>query len=126
MIGQDGSDYLDDFHFHPIPGHSAGHMSISLESGGETTIFSGDVMHSPMQVYRPEWNSLFCAQQEPLRASSRWFLELAVVEHATVFTAHYPQTSAGVAHGPAPGFKPGSCQQFSASDSPGHPAPGWH
>ena len=24
------------------------------------TIFTGDVMHNPIQVYRPEWNSTFC------------------------------------------------------------------
>jgi len=96
MIGLEGGDYLEGFHFHPTPGHSAGHMSISLVSRGETAIFSGDVMHSPMQVYRPAWNSVFCAEQERARESRHWFLEFAATQRATVFTAHFPQTSAGI------------------------------
>lgn len=95
-IGLEGGDYLDGFHFHPTPGHSAGHMSISLVSQGETAIFSGDVMHSPIQVYRPDWNSVFCAEQERARESRRWFLDFAVEQRATVFTAHFPQSSAGI------------------------------
>jgi glyoxylase-like metal-dependent hydrolase (beta-lactamase superfamily II) len=95
MMGMEGGDYLEGFHFHPTPGHSDGHMSISLVSRGETALFSGDVMHSPVQVYRPDWNSVFCAQQELARASRRWFLDFAAAQRATVFTAHFPQSSAG-------------------------------
>ncbi|WP_028534363.1 MBL fold metallo-hydrolase [Paludibacterium yongneupense] len=95
-IGLEGGDYLDGFHFHPTPGHSAGHMSISLTSRGETAIFSGDVMHSPVQVYRPTWNSVFCAEQERARESRRWLLEFAATNRAAVFTAHFPQSSAGL------------------------------
>lgn len=95
-IGLEGADYLDGFHFHPTPGHSAGHMSITLVSRGETAIFSGDVMHSPVQVYRPRWNSVFCAEQDRACESRRWFLEFAAAQHAKVFTAHFPQSSAGI------------------------------
>jgi len=95
VIGINGGDYLDGFYFHPTPGHSAGHMSIAFVSQGEMALFCGDVVHSPAQIYRPEWNSVFCAQQEQARVSRRWFLDFAAAQQATVFTAHFPQTSAG-------------------------------
>ena len=104
MVGAEGGDYLEGFHFYPTPGHSAGHMSIALVSRGETAIFTGDVMHSPAQVYRPDWNSVFCAEQERARASRRWLLEFAATHAATVFTAHFPQTSAGRIQRTAEGF----------------------
>ncbi|MDH6135490.1 glyoxylase-like metal-dependent hydrolase (beta-lactamase superfamily II) [Kitasatospora sp. MAA4] len=37
------------------PGHSAGHTSYVISSGGERLIAFGDVMHSPAQVARPDW-----------------------------------------------------------------------
>lgn len=104
-MGLEGGRYLDGFHFHPTPGHSAGHMSISLVSRGEMALFSGDVMHSPVQVHRPEWNSRFCAEQDRARQSRRWLLEFAATHQAKVFTAHFPQRSAGVVRAMGDGFE---------------------
>ena len=91
-----GGNYLEFFHFLPMPGHSFGHMAISLTSQGETAIFTGDIMHSPMQVYRPHWNSVFCRDQELARESRRWLLDYASERSATLFTAHFGDSSAGV------------------------------
>ncbi|TDR80686.1 MBL fold metallo-hydrolase [Paludibacterium purpuratum] len=91
----DGGDYLERFRFHATPGHCAGHMAISFASRGEMALFTGDVVHTPIQVYRPEWNSVFCAEQEQARASRRWLLDFAAEQDATLFTAHFPDTSAG-------------------------------
>lgn len=95
VIGRDGGDYQDGFRFHPTPGHCAGHMSISLSSRGETALFCGDVMHTPMQVYRPEWNSVFCREQDEARKSRRWLLDFAAERSALVFSAHFSGSSAG-------------------------------
>ncbi|WP_201775332.1 MBL fold metallo-hydrolase [Chromobacterium subtsugae] len=94
-IAAAGADYADAFHFHPTPGHCAGHMSITLHSAGATAIFSGDAMHSPAQVYHPEWNSAFCREQDGARTSRRWLLDYACEHQATVFTAHFGASSAG-------------------------------
>ncbi|OQS50651.1 hypothetical protein B0T49_03255 [Chromobacterium violaceum] len=91
-----GDGYEDAFHFHPTPGHCTGHMSITLHSAGETAIFTGDAMHSPVQVYHPEWNSAFCREQDGARASRRWLLDYAYAHKATVFTAHFGASLAGV------------------------------
>ena len=95
-IGPGGGEYLPGIRFHPTPGHSAGHMSIEIESAGAHAIFSGDVWHHPIQVYRPGWSSVFCADQHRATVSRRWLLDRAVETGATVFTPHFAGTSAGV------------------------------
>jgi glyoxylase-like metal-dependent hydrolase (beta-lactamase superfamily II) len=41
----------------PTPGHSPGHISMFIESCGEHGVITGDVVHHPIQILRPEWNS---------------------------------------------------------------------
>lgn len=94
-IGDGGGDYLDNFTFRPTKGHSIGHMSIELRSNGEGALFSGDVMHHPLQVVRPDWNSVFCEWQEEARASRRWALEQASERDLLFFTTHFAESSAG-------------------------------
>jgi pimeloyl-ACP methyl ester carboxylesterase len=52
-------------------------------------------MHQPLQVFRPDWNTAFCEQAEQARASRRWLLEHAAEQSTMVFTAHFPNSSAG-------------------------------
>ncbi len=95
-IGPQGGDYLPGIRFHPTAGHSAGHMSIEIESAGAHALFSGDVWHHPIQVYRPAWSSVFCADKAYANVSRRWVLDRAVETGAMVFTPHFAGTSAGV------------------------------
>ncbi|KXU82235.1 MBL fold metallo-hydrolase [Paraburkholderia monticola] len=86
---------LDGFTFHRTKGHSFDHLSISLTSNGERALFAGDVMHHPVQVAKPEWNSVFCEFQDDARASRLWALNFAADHGATFFSSHFPGTSAG-------------------------------
>lgn len=87
--------FLDGIVFHPTPGHSPGHMSIALSSRGEEALFSGDIAHHAIQAYRPDWNSVFCNDAAAARASRRWAFDYAAERDAAVFTAHFPESSAG-------------------------------
>lgn len=95
MIEANGEEFLDGLAFHRTPGHSVDHMSITLRSGGETALFGGDVMHHPLQVLHPHWNSVYCEFPEEARASRRWALEFAADRRALFFSSHFPDTSAG-------------------------------
>ena len=97
-----GGDIEAGFHFHPTPGHSVGHMSISLTSGGQTVLFGGDVMHHPLQLHHPHWNSVFCADGEPARKSRAWALD-AVRSGWVYFSSHFPGSSVVRADSDAPG-----------------------
>lgn len=105
VVPDEGAEIVDGIRFLPTPGHSVGHMAIEIRSRGETALFSGDVMHSPLQVYRPQWNSTFCLDQPLARASRQWLLEHAAKTGAIVFPAHFPETSAGMVHEGPQGFE---------------------
>lgn len=92
----DGEDAVGDgLLFRSTPGHSAGHTAIELADAGHNAVFCGDIMHQPLQVFRPDWNSAFCEAPVQARASRRWLLEHAAETAATVFTAHFAGSSAG-------------------------------
>lgn len=73
----------------PAPGHAPGHVVLRLLSGGDEGIFIGDVMHHPIQVYRPEWSSAFCTDPVQAEASRRRVLEQCCETGALVFPAHF-------------------------------------
>ncbi|MCH9672178.1 MAG: MBL fold metallo-hydrolase [Gammaproteobacteria bacterium] len=39
------------------PGHTPGHVSVVIESGGERALITGDFLHHPCQFVHPEWSS---------------------------------------------------------------------
>jgi glyoxylase-like metal-dependent hydrolase (beta-lactamase superfamily II) len=41
----------------PTPGHSPGHMSLHIKSGGEEGLLTGDVAHHPCQMAHLDWSS---------------------------------------------------------------------
>lgn len=45
---------VEGVYLEPTPGHSPGHCSIVIRSGGEEALITGDVAHHPIQVCRPE------------------------------------------------------------------------
>jgi glyoxylase-like metal-dependent hydrolase (beta-lactamase superfamily II) len=58
LVDIDDGYALDDvLSVEPTPGHTLAHVAINLESRGERAIFSGDVMHVPMQIHYPHWGT---------------------------------------------------------------------
>jgi glyoxylase-like metal-dependent hydrolase (beta-lactamase superfamily II) len=96
----------------PTPGHTPGHVSLKLEDEGRKAIFSGDVLHHPIQVYRPDWNSYACEEPELARRTRREVLAWCADEGALLFPAHFaaPHVAAirRTPEGFAPVFVPGS------------------
>jgi glyoxylase-like metal-dependent hydrolase (beta-lactamase superfamily II) len=43
----------------PAPGHSPGHVTVRLRAGGREALFSGDVIHHPIQLPYPRLCSVF-------------------------------------------------------------------
>jgi glyoxylase-like metal-dependent hydrolase (beta-lactamase superfamily II) len=91
----DGSEVAEGFAYLPSPGHSIDHASIRFTSQGEQALFWGDVLHHPLQVARPDWNSVYCEFPEAARRSRRWAMDLAAETGALVFTTHFAESSAG-------------------------------
>lgn len=71
------------------PGHTPGHLVLRVDSQGEHALFVGDILHHPIQVRRPEWNSIFCEDPASARQTRRRVLEQAVETRALVVPAHF-------------------------------------
>lgn len=95
LVPADGGEILKGFEFLPTPGHSIGHMSIRLSSEGQLGLFGGDVLHHPLQVYNPEWNTTFCEFADKARASRDRVLQNLAETDALYFATHFPGSSAG-------------------------------
>ena len=51
----------------PTLGHTPGHVSVRITSRGEEALITGDFMHHPCQIARPEWSST--ADSDPAEAA---------------------------------------------------------
>jgi glyoxylase-like metal-dependent hydrolase (beta-lactamase superfamily II) len=86
----DGATALgDDLTIEPAPGHSPGHVLIALASQGAEALFTGDIMHHPIQIHYPGWSSSFCSDPEEARQTRRRLLERAATRGSVLYPAHF-------------------------------------
>jgi glyoxylase-like metal-dependent hydrolase (beta-lactamase superfamily II) len=50
----DGHRITDDVVLEPTVGHTPGHCSVRIESGGQRAVITGDMTHHPVQLARPD------------------------------------------------------------------------
>jgi glyoxylase-like metal-dependent hydrolase (beta-lactamase superfamily II) len=85
----DGVTIDDTLRLELAAGHTPGHCVGFLESKGERGVFSGDSMHSAMQVLVPEWNSGFCLDADGAIAARRQVLDTTAEQGAILMPAHF-------------------------------------
>jgi glyoxylase-like metal-dependent hydrolase (beta-lactamase superfamily II) len=88
----------------PAPGHSPGHIMLRLISGQDEGVFIGDVMHHPIQIYRPDWNSQFCMNPEQAVTSRMRVLNHCAERNSLMFPAHFGAPHAGRIRNNGKGF----------------------
>ena len=73
----------------PLPGHSPGQIGLDLGVGEQgRVLFCGDAIHSPVQVFRPEWTSAFCTDPKQAVASRVGLLERAAADRSLIVPSH--------------------------------------
>ena len=78
------------------PGHTPDHFSIRLASAGSDAVFTGDMIHSPIQTHFPEWAARPDYKADIAGATRRAFLEKYCDSGVLVCTMHFPLPSAGL------------------------------
>ena len=79
----------------PTPGHSPGHVCIDVRSSAGHVVLSGDVVHHPIQIAYPEWNSRFCVDPDQSRASRKKFVDRHADRDTLILPAHFASPAAG-------------------------------
>lgn len=79
----------DELTVEAAPGHTPGHVILKLQSAGGRAVFCGDVMHHPLQVVAPHWNSQFCQRPDEARTTRRRVLEHCAEHGALLLPTHF-------------------------------------
>jgi glyoxylase-like metal-dependent hydrolase (beta-lactamase superfamily II) len=79
----------------PTPGHTPGHSAFRLGRGKDNAVFSGDLVHSPLQALYPEMSMKFDVDPAAAAKTRRSFLERYCDTDTLCCTAHFPSPSVG-------------------------------
>ncbi len=78
------------------PGHTPGHTSFRLESGGKRLLIASDITNHPaLFVRHPDWSALFDMDADQARATRHRMLALMAEERLPVAFYHAPFPAAG-------------------------------
>jgi glyoxylase-like metal-dependent hydrolase (beta-lactamase superfamily II) len=86
------------------PGHTPGSSVLTLRSGTDRAVFVGDMLHSPVQVLEPAWNSCFCDDLQRAARTRASFLSRAAEQRELVIPAHWPGHGAAEVRRDGDGF----------------------
>lgn len=79
----------------PTPGHTPGHVSVRIESGGKTALITGDALHTTAQCQHPEWHFKYDHDAESAVTSRISLLEQAAESGCLVLGHHFALPSLG-------------------------------
>ena len=90
-----GHAVTDEVTLEPTPGHTPGHASVRIRSGGQEAVITGDLMHHPVQCAHPAWGS--SADVDPARArrTREAFLAAQAGRPVLVIGTHFAGPHAG-------------------------------
>ena len=88
----------------PTPGHTPGHVAFAFGKGKDDAVFSGDLIHSPLQAVYPDLSPKFDVDPAQAARTRRGFLERYCDSDTLCCTAHFPSPSAGKIRRKGDGF----------------------
>jgi glyoxylase-like metal-dependent hydrolase (beta-lactamase superfamily II) len=80
----------------PSHGHTPGHVSVLVDSYGESAVITGDLMHSPCQIGHPDWSSHYDTDQHAAAATRQAFLERFADTKTIVIGTHFGTPTGGI------------------------------
>ena len=79
----------------PTPGHTPGHISVVIESGGDSAVITGDLIHHPCQMARIDWRSGFDTDADKAEKTRHAFLAEMADSPTLVIGTHFATPVAG-------------------------------
>jgi glyoxylase-like metal-dependent hydrolase (beta-lactamase superfamily II) len=79
----------------PTIGHTPGHVSVRIASQGEEALITGDFMHHPCQIARPEWSSTADSDPDQARRTRKRMLAELSQRPVLVIGTHFAGPTAG-------------------------------
>ena len=85
----------DEVRLEPTHGHTPGHVSVFIESGGQRAVITGDLMHHPIQCSEPDLRTNFDFDPEAARRTRRHLMRRLADRPVMVFGTHFAPPTAG-------------------------------
>ena len=79
----------------PTPGHSPGHLSVWIESQGHAAVITGDMVHHPVQLARPEWRDTSDTDAAAAAVTRRAFADRVRGAGVLVLGTHFDAPTGG-------------------------------
>ncbi len=89
----------------PTPGHTPGHVSVRIRSGGAEAFITGDMAHHPVQIFEPGWSSIADDDAEAAAATRRRVFGGLAHSGVLVLGTHFAEPAAGHVEADADGFR---------------------
>lgn len=106
VLIDDGHVVDDRLTVEPAPGHTAGNAVIRLRAAGERALFSGDVIHHPVQLPYPELCSVFDDDPALALATRRRVLDAAAASGDLLMPTHFAAPFCCRIEGAGQGYRP--------------------
>jgi glyoxylase-like metal-dependent hydrolase (beta-lactamase superfamily II) len=85
----------DEVRLVPSPGHTPGHVSVEITSGGEEAVITGDLVHHPIELVAPQWTMVADVEGARCSATRRQLVDRFGDGRALIFGTHFGGSSAG-------------------------------
>ena len=79
----------------PSPGHTPGHVCVAIESQGQRAVITGDMMHHPCQIARPDLLARFDSDHAAALATRRRLLAEWADQPVLVVGTHFVAPAGG-------------------------------
>ncbi len=79
----------------PTPGHTPGHVAIAISSNGRDAVITGDLMHHPVQIARPEIRANVDMDKDLAALTRQAFVEAQGLSGALVIGTHFCDPTSG-------------------------------
>jgi len=93
----------------PSFGHTPGHVSVRISSGGQEAFITGDMAHHPCQFARPHWSTTADSDPAAAEATRRRLLGELAGSEVLVIGTHFAGASAGRVARDAEGYRLLTC-----------------
>ena len=76
-----------------LPGHTVGQTGLSFKRNGCGCLFTGDAIHHPIQLVKPDWSTALCDDAAQARVTRRQFLAEAAEQNDYLIASHFLETT---------------------------------
>jgi glyoxylase-like metal-dependent hydrolase (beta-lactamase superfamily II) len=95
LMVEGGHDFEAGVRLEPAHGHTPGSCVLQARSAGGHAVFTGDIMHTPVQLIDLSWSSRFCHDPSQAQQVRQALAEQLADTSSWMMAAHFPDPVAG-------------------------------